>query len=354
MNKLWAILLCVLLIRVVHHYATGTSISDGTLVRVKGQVSSEPYIYSDSQSVHLGEYRMYLPRYPEIGYGDRLSVEGRVDGDRLMNPTLIELNKSGNLLISFRKNMLSVYQAVLPQDHAALVAGMVIGSKQLISQDFREKLKITGTAHVVVASGMNVALIAGFLINLLAGFMVRRKAIIFALIGIWIYAFLAGFDAPIIRAAIMGSLTFSAQKIGRLNYAWRTLFITVAAMLIVKPQWIEDLGFLLSVAATTSLMLFERRIRNRLRIVPVFFRENLSTTLSAQILVAPVLFIYFGDINLIAPFTNALVLWTVPLITITGMIAGIIGLLAMPLARVTLLVIYPLSYWFIEIINAFS
>ena len=355
MNKyLWGVVILILFIRIFVSIDFKDTISDGTKVKLSGRVSSEPYKYERSQSVLVNGYYAYLPLYPEINYGDELIVEGVVEGHTLKDPQLISLKKNNNRLLTFRLSVLSVYESSLPQDHAALVAGMSIGSKGLITKEFRDKLRNTGTAHVVVASGMNVALVAGFLINLLIGFINRNKAIIIAFIGIWIYSFLAGFDAPIIRAAIMASLTLSAQKLGRLNYAWRTLFITVYIMLFIKPEWIIDLGFVLSVSATASLMLFESKIRRRLHIVPKIIREDLSTTLAAQVLVAPILFIYFGDFNLVAPLINAIVLWTVPLITTIGIFAGVIGIVSGTLGSTLLYLIYPLTWWFTSIIEVFS
>ncbi len=353
-KNLWVVLVVIVFLRILLFFLHNNDYSNGTKIRVSGKVSVESYKYQYSQSVFINGFYTYLPLYPEIDYGDQITVEGIVEDNKLLNAELISLTESDNVLVIFRESLLDMYQRALPQDHAALVAGMTIGSKQSITQEFREKLKNTGTAHVVVASGMNIALVAGFMINLLVGFFERKKALIIAFVAIWIYAFIAGFEAPIIRAAIMASLTFSAQKIGKVNYAWRTLFITVFVMLMLKPEWIIDLGFLLSVAATTSLMFFEDKVRKKLVIVPRFIREDLSTTLAAQILVAPLLILFFGRFNILSPITNALVLWTVPLVTTMGMLAGVVGLFYFPLGQLILYLIYPLTWWFVAIVELFG
>ena len=243
------------------------------------------------------------------------------------------------------------YQRSLPSTHSALVAGVTIGSKASIPTEFWEKLKMSGTVHVVVASGMNVTLVAGFLMGILIFFIPRRRAIPLALIGIWSYAILSGFDAPIIRAAVMGSIAFTAQEIGRLYLAWRALVLSALAMLFIKPEWIIDLGFILSFVATASLMLFEARIRKFLRRVPSIIRQDLSTTLAAQIGVAPILFASFGQFNILSPLVNALILWTIPPITIIGMIGGMLGLIFEPAGRLVLLLSYPMTSWFIFVVK---
>jgi hypothetical protein len=88
--------------------------------------------------------------------------------------------------------------------------------------------------------------------------------------------------------------------------------------------------------------------------VPGIFREGFSTSLAAQIGVAPILFVTFGQFNLLSPIINALVLWTIPPITIIGGIGGIIGLMIPFFGKLILLLSYPLTSWFIWIVELFS
>ena len=229
-----------------------------------------------------------------------------------------------------------------------------MGSKAGLPASFWEALKKTGTAHVVVASGMNVTLVTSFLIGILIIFLPRRKAIPLALVGVWSYSLLSGFDAPIVRAAIMGSIVFTAQAFGRLQTASRALFLSAALMLIIKPDWITDIGFILSFVATGSLMLFERKIASLIHFVPGIFREGLSTSLAAQIGVAPILYATFGQFSLLSPIINALVLWTIAPITIIGGIGGVLGLISVTIGKMIIFLAYPLTTWFIWIVGVFG
>lgn len=350
---LWVILILFIILRIYNSFRIN-DYPNGVKIRISSTITSEPILYENSQRIVVKNFSLYLPKYPELNYGDKVVIEGEVDGRKLKNPELISFEKNKSTMLNFRNNLIEFYRRTLPQNHAALVSGMVIGSKSLLSSDFWELLKASGTAHVVVASGMNVSLLAGFLINFFVSFMNRKKALIIAFILIWIYAFLAGFDAPIIRAAIMGSLTFSAQKLGKISQSQRVLFLTFTLMLLYRPEWIIDYGFILSFAATLSIMLFEASIRRRLSVIPKFFREDLSTTLAAQIFVSPIIFFSFGQFNILSPLINALVLWTVPLITILGSIGGVTGLIVYPVGKGILYLAYPLTYWFLRILELFG
>jgi competence protein ComEC len=345
---LWVFIISSILFRYI---TTQKNITDGTKIRIADRVSNDPIRYDYNQRILLANYKIYLPAFPEVNYGDEIIVEGNVDGDELTNPVLIEIKQSSALLYKLRKRLLSFYQQNLPEPHAALVAGLVLGSKSSIPSGFWDDLKLTGTAHVVVASGMNASLIAGFLMSVLLLIVPRRRAVLLAIAGIWVYAALIGFEAPIVRASVMVSLAFLATVLGRIQEGIKTLFYSAGLMLMVKPLWIFDVGFILSFSATLSLMLFEKQVNRRLKFVPGVFREGLSTSLAAQVLVAPILFVSFGQLSLMSPITNALVLWIVPIVTYIGMIAGLMSLVWWDLARFILMLAYPLTIWFVKMVE---
>lgn len=326
----------------------------GTKLRITAKVLSEPILYSDSQYLKLSGFKTYLPLYPRVYYGDRIIVEGITEDGKLKSPKLIKIDDNTGFLYKYRQKLINFYESSLPKDHSALVAGVVIGSKSGIGEDLWNALKKSGTAHVVVASGMNVSLVANFLIGFLILFLPRRRAIPIALVGIWTYALISGFDAPIVRASVMGSLTFLAVETGRISQSLRTLFITAVILLFIKPIWITDLGFWLSTIATTSIIIFSPKVNKIFSFLPKIIKEDWVTTLSAQIGVVPILYYYFGQFNVLSPFINVVVLWTIVPITIIGMIAGITGTIFEPLGKLLLYLCYPLTSWFLFVVNVFT
>lgn len=347
----WGILILLVLVRIL---SVKTDYLQEKKVRVTAKVRQEPTKYQYLQKIIIEGLKVYLPPYPEISYGDKVIIEGTVKDKKLDNAKLISLYKSRGLFSKAREKIINFYQQSLPEPHASLLAGITLGSRVGMSGDFWHSLVKTGLAHVVVASGSNVSLLGGFLVGVLTLLFSRRRVIPLILVGIWFYAVLAGFDAPIVRAAIMGSIAFSAQELGKLPSAWRALALTGAVMLIFRPEWIADIGFILSFVATGSLLLFQARLGNFLKAVPAILREGLSTSLAAQIGVTPILFVTFGQFNLLSPIANALVLWTVPLIMVISGLAGLFGLIFPGLARLTLYLTYPLTAWFIFIVRIFS
>lgn len=347
---IWLMLISVIIVR---YYYTRPVYVNGDRVRISAVVLSDPIDYPGSQYFKISGLKVYLPGKNAISYGDKVTIEGVVNVNRLDKPKFVSVNEETSPLSGIRNSIITFYQSVLPEPECGLLAGIVLGSKGALLSDFYNKTKTSGVAHVVVASGTNISFTVAFLMAVLTVFMPRKKAILFVILGCILYLFLSGFEAPLIRAVIMSSFLFLGQESGRMVNTWRIYFFTMAAMLIYKPEWIWDVGFILSFAATASLMLFEKRVRLRLMHFPEIIKEGLSTSVAAQIGVAPILYITFGRFNPLSPITNAIVLWTIPPIMILGAIGGVAGLIWPFLGKAVLYLSYPMLWWFVGVVEMF-
>jgi len=326
---------------------------EGKLIRIKGRVLTDPITYDTARYIRVNGLTAYVDPYPEVSYGDYVVLEGLVEEGRLKKAKIVDIREGGGLY-KIRQNVLANFRKALPEPHASLVSGIVLGSKSGMPGDFWEKLKATGTAHVVVASGMNVMFVTSFLLNSLINFVSRRRAIVLAISGSWLYVVLSGLDAPLVRAAVMGTIAFGAQGLGRLSTAIRALFVSGGIMIFVKPEWVYDLGFILSFVATLSIIVFEPKVSTLLSRIPFIFKKDLSTTVAAQIGVAPILFVSFGNFNVLSPIINSIILWTIPPIMIIGAAAATVGLVVPIAGRVVVMLVLPFTYWFVGIVNLFS
>jgi competence protein ComEC len=348
---LWLLLISLIVFR---HFTSRPVYKNGDTVRITTTVLSDPINYSTTQYFKIAGLKIYLPAFPEIFYGDFIVVEGIVNNGKLDSAKLISIGEGKSLGSGLRNKIIAFYQKSLPQPMSGLTAGVVLGSKGSLTSDFWNAVKKVGVAHVVVASGTNVTFVVSFLFGVVTLFLPRRKAIPVCLLGIILYLFVSGFEAPLIRAAIMAGVTFLGQETGRLISASRNLFLTAVIMLIYRPEWITDIGFILSFVSTASIMLFEKRIRNWLRGVPEIFKEGFSTSFAAQIGVAPILFVTFGQFSIWSPLVNALILWTVPYIMILGGLGGAVGLIWPFLGKTILFLSYPLLWWFTKVVIIFN
>ncbi|HJY98661.1 MAG TPA: ComEC/Rec2 family competence protein [Patescibacteria group bacterium] len=348
---IWPLLFLLVAVR---YFTARPVYQNGDRIRISATVYQNAVKYPSSQFLKIAGLEIYLPKYPEISYGDKLVLEGTVEGRKLKKPQIVSIDKKTSLLPLVRNKIIDFIGEVLPQPESGLLAGILLGAKSQLDPDFYDKTKATGVAHVVVASGTNVTFVVSFLAAALFLFLPRKKAIPFVILGIILYLFIAGFDAPLVRAAIMSSCLFLSQATGRLSNPKRILILAAAGMLIINPQWIADLGFWLSFASTAAILLFRARIHAFLSRVPAVIREDLSTTLSAQIGVTPILFVSFGYFNILSPLINVLVLWTVPPLMLIGALGGVLGLAVPLLGKLVLLTAYPMLWWFTRVVEFFG
>ena len=250
------------------------------------------------------------------------------------------------LLYGLKARGSALLDRVLPEPAAALANGMLLGIESGIPEDVDEAFKATGTTHVIVISGSNIALLSGVLMAGLSRVLGKRRAAFPAIAGIILYVLLVGADAAALRAGLMGSLFILAIYFGRRSTAYVSLCASALFMTLLNPLTLWDIGFQLSFMATLGLILFTPTIegqferllargltRERMRRVMGILNDALIVTLAAQVTTLPVIVYYFGRISLISLVTNFFILPAQPPIMTGGMATLVAGLAWEPLAR---------------------
>lgn len=307
-----------------------------------------------------GKVLLVAGRYPEYEYGDRLKISGkleepfssaefsykdylsRFDTYAVMRYPKMEKIASGQgnplkaALLSFKVKFQEGVAQILPEPQSSLVLGIILGLKRSLPGDLRDALVATGVSHIVVVSGYNISIVAKGILSS-RGILGRRIAFLLALLFIAGLVVITGAEASVIRAGLMGSLLILALGVGRIYQADRILIFAATLMILHNPKILRfDIGFQLSFLATLGLIYLSPLLEKWFEKVPniVNFRGNLSATLAAIVFTLPLLAFYFDRISLIAPLVNILILWAVPYIMTLGALAGMTGILFLPLAKI--------------------
>jgi competence protein ComEC len=322
---------------------------EGKRIRLSGTLFSEPKEYGSSLLVRLHDFSFFVPQNPNILYGSMLTVEGVVKNTDLIHLKIVSLYPPISILPKIRQKILKTIRETLPEPESSVLAGATLGAPN-IPKKFSDALKRTGTSHIVVASGGNLAILAGFLEVSLSKILKRKMFLPLIAFILLIYSALTGFGAPIVRALIMWLAIIGVQYTGRVVKPLSVLFVTVILMLLYKPLWIFDVSFQLSIGATTGILLFGNVLQKRLKKLPVI-HESLAMSLSAQVGILPISLFVFHELNFLSPIWNALILWTVPYITIIGMVGSVGALLFEPLGKLVFFVSFPFCWYFVKIIS---
>ena len=339
-----------------------------------------------SPSVTVAEGRRDHPYYR---YGDLLQIRCRLETPSQLDsldwpdylgregiysvaryPASIELLDTGQgskvqgWLYALRERLSQAMASALHEPQSSLAQAILLGKRSGVPPELDEAFFRTGTTHIIAVSGLNVAIVAGLVLSLGAWLFGRRRPAYFVLaIGsVWGYAALTGLEAPVLRAAIMGSLWLVADYIGRPRNALPSLLLAAAVMIGIDPAIVGDVSFQLSFASMAGLILLTplfQSLSRRLcgigaeqRTPAAFVVDSLSVTLGAVLATLPIVAFYVHQVSLMALPANLLVLPAVPFIMGAAALVAIVGLFAPPAAQVLGWVAWLFLTYMIEVVES--
>jgi competence protein ComEC len=223
-----------------------------------------------------------------------------------------------------RAHYASALDEALPSPHAAVLLGVVLGIRQGIPPGLQNALIATGLVHLLVLSGLKVAVFARIVQGALQP-VLGRLATWPALGLIALYAMVGGATPAAVRAAAMGGLAIAASRLGRPTHVWTSLALTAAAMLGWHPELAWDVGFQLSFAGTAAIILLTPGIERRLGFIPKVLREPFAVTCAAQVGTLPMMATDFHVFSPVAPLANALVIPILPALVSGGLVLGVLS-----------------------------
>lgn len=325
----------------------------------QGKITSDP---SNNQGVvrfRIAKLQVVGYTEDELFYGDEVEASGILTPHGTLKQAEVSLVSHSvtmtTKLHDLNNRLAPTAGHFLPKREAAVINGMVLGLKPKGDFFFSNAMRKTGTIHILVVSGSNLTLVGGFLLGFrrLLG---RRMTMVVTLSVIWFYALLTGGQAPVMRAAIMLTITFVAEVFGKQRWDFYALTLTAVIMLFSKPNLLTDISFQLSFGATLGLILFAKPIAKQFQKIhfgkwafsrlPFGIADNLATTLAVQIVIDPLLLYYFHQFSAIAVFANLLVLPLVLYLTLGGAVLIILGSLLSTLGTIaSLFLLIPVTYF---------
>jgi competence protein ComEC len=347
----------------------------GLQVMITGRLADDPRLLAGAEELLVtpdtiatttglvapaGNVVAFVKGEPAVGIDDVVQVRGRLDLPR-DTPTFDRraYTAQKGAYLEIRSALLSVVShaggiralpgwlqdryrtaivSLIPSPHAEVLVGVVLGIRTGIPQQLQQDLVATGLVHLLVLSGLKVAVFARLVTGLLAP-VLGRSATLPAAALIVLYALAGGATPAATRAAAMGGLALVAQRLGRPTHLWTSLAATAAALLAWHPELAWDVGFQLSFLGTAAIVLLTPGIERWLRWMPGWLREPFAVTLAAQIGTVPLMASDFGVLSPVAPIANAAVLPLLPVMVGAGLLVA--PLAAFPVAG--RLVALPLS-----------
>jgi competence protein ComEC len=146
-----------------------------------------------------------------------------------------------------RRSLIERIRALWKPDEAPLLDAMLIGENSFLGRETLTDFQRTGTYHVLVISGLKVAVLAMVLFWLLRR--VRVGDVVASVVTILLtiaYAFLTDVGAPVWRATLMLAFYLGARLLYRRKSILNTIGTAALALLIVDPAAMLGASFQLS------------------------------------------------------------------------------------------------------------
>lgn len=305
----------------------------------------------------LFSYSDYLAR------ADIFSLMPRAQVALLAQPTESSFRAS---LITYKQDAEIAIARHLPEPHASLLSGILLGDDKGLSPEVRDSFAETGAAHVIAISGFNMAILGGFVSRLLhrvrinAGFQAAISVTV-----IMVYALFVGASPGVMRAAFMTSLVFVAEALRRRTYQPASLAFAVLVLSALDPLILWDIGFQLSVFAVLGLALFAKPfaafhdrlfsgLPRPLKPTAALLRESVAVSLAALTFTLPLSALHFGRLSPAVLIVNALIVPVQPAVMLFGGLGLLFAAVVPALAAIPLwLAMLPLL-WTTGVVRLFA
>ena len=159
----------------------------------------------------------------------------------------------------------------------------------------------------------------------------HRVMVLCGVAAVLAYAMLLETEGSVIRSLAMGLLGAYAMLRGSGRQSLAALQTTVLICLLAAPHLAVDMGFALSVTATSALILLgPPLIRLLMRVMPVFCAEMLAAPIVASLWCTPLILAMSGKVPLYSVPANLIAAPLAPLSMLAGLVALGFMLLGLP------------------------
>lgn len=352
------------------HQGSGTTRSQAIYPGMK--VTALGTVEFNGSTAKLSGATIFPMPAPAYGTGSNASVAARTEEEPYLS-TLKEQLRTRAL-------------DTLGTESAALVLGTAYGDDSLMSSTAREDYKLSGLSHITAVSGANIAIVflgayrlvlairpyrfasayllfcswrqrlrgrsAGHprgpahlqqptapnthtlppLVHRLSTLAIpHRVMVLCGVAAVLAYAMLLDFEGSVIRSLAMGLLGAYAMLRGSGRQSLAALQTTVLMCLLAAPHLAVDMGFALSVTATSALILLgPPLIRLLMRVMPVFCAEMLAAPIVASLWCTPLILAMSGTVPLYSVPANLVAAPLAPLSMLAGLAALGFMLLGLP------------------------
>lgn len=237
-------------------------------------------------------------------------------------------------IFDFKEKILQAIYHQFPQKEALLLAGILLWVREEIPEDMKNDFNNSGLTHLMAVSGFNITILIFFVLFLGKYLPVFLRVFLVTLVIVW-FTLLVWDAVPVLRASIMGLLSYYILMMWRQSDALSVLLFTASVLVGFNPLILNyDVSFHLSFLAVIGLLYFQEFWRKLCFFLPKFFaiQESFVLTLAAMTPTLPIMIFTFWQVSIFAPVANMLVGGMMPIIMFFWWLTLLVGVFSQTLA----------------------
>ncbi len=142
----------------------------------------------------------------------------------------------------------------LSEDDAVMLSAMVAGDRTYLTHSLRVGFERTGSFHMLVVSGLHLAIVAAFLFWIFKRLHLPRvPATLLTIAASFAYALFTGFATPVQRSLWMVTLYLTGRLIYRERSPLNTIGFAALCLLTASPRSLFDSSFQMTLLAVIAL-----------------------------------------------------------------------------------------------------
>ncbi len=216
-----------------------------------------------------------------------------------------------------------------------IVKSVVFGDKSTLDDDVKNSFSSSGIAHLLAISGLHISIIISMINFILKKFKLKQiYNFIILLVVLSLYCYLCNFAPSVVRASLMSLVFLFASLSGRKYDRLNSLAICAFLILLFKPLYIFDAGFLLSFGCVFCIFVLSSLVRDFLKFLKIGYKlcDSLAIILGVQIGLIPLVSLFYTKMNVLSIICNLI---CVPLFEIAFILTFIFSIICLILPFTT-------------------
>lgn len=310
------------------------------LLNIQKDSLRERLIIDDQISVNI-EFKKVPPPLNgnQFNYKEYLAKQGIYHQLFIESTEFLQLSNTKSSLVGisgkFRnKIQKSLLKYNFKRDELAVITALLLGQRQEISKELLTDYASAGAIHILAVSGLHVGiilLILSFLFKPIEkiknGTYLKALCIVLLL---WMFAFIAGLSASVVRAVTMFTFLAIGQSLQRKKVVEFSLISSMLFLLILKPMFLFDVGFQLSYLAVFGIIWVQPKLVTLYH--PRFLIDKkvwqlITVSIAAQVGILPLSIYYFQQFPGLFVLSNLVIIPFLGAILIGGILVIFMSLL---------------------------